>query len=504
MSIDISKLSPDQLERFIHLQSLVDRQQAAAQKVQACRDYYKGEHPVLLTQRQQEFLGKQLTEGEFAFNHNVIRSCVDTLRERLSVEGFTVNGQAAGDDTPDAQLAALLWQWWTDSGMAGQQIRVHRRALRDGLTYVMVDYDQENARPRFALHEVDDGKEGIVLHRDPSDENAVLFGSRYFFTFDLLSPGQTGVERKTVYLPGEIRKYKRNGRVVGQWEPVMDDGDLSWPLPWLDRRGKPVGVATVEFQNPGGSEVEHVAGLQNALNKAWLDLLAAADANGFPILTMNYRDPQPQPVAVQDDDDLEDGDEFIVAPGRALEIFGGTIDRLEASDLGSLIDVVWNVVNAISGVTRTPHQFLRPFLTADIPSGEALKQLESGLVARAKERQLLFGQAWAEAMKLALRVAWTFGDAPEPPKKLNIGVQWADPNTRMERTEAEIAGLHKGLGVPDDAVWSRAGYSPEQVAQFKKNAAAQRAAEIASIAAAARLGQNRSQSQAQPPAQGVA
>ena len=59
--IDISKLSPVQLERFIHMQGLVDRQANEAAKVRALREYYKGEHPIMLTKRQQELL-KEFTE----------------------------------------------------------------------------------------------------------------------------------------------------------------------------------------------------------------------------------------------------------------------------------------------------------------------------------------------------------------------------------------------------------------------------------------------------------
>ena len=56
---------------------------------------------------------------------------------------------------------------------------------------------------------------------------------------------QTGIERKTVYLPGEIRKYERTGlgryhRQRNHLGAVMDDGDLSWPLPWLDVQGMPL------------------------------------------------------------------------------------------------------------------------------------------------------------------------------------------------------------------------------------------------------------------------
>jgi len=78
--IDITLLTPEQLDKFIHLQSIIARQQEEAAKVKAARDYYAGNHPVLLTQRQQEYLGKQLTDGEFAFAHNLVKTVVDTLR----------------------------------------------------------------------------------------------------------------------------------------------------------------------------------------------------------------------------------------------------------------------------------------------------------------------------------------------------------------------------------------------------------------------------------------
>jgi hypothetical protein len=273
---------------------------------------------------------------------------------------------------------------------------------------------------------------------------------------------------------------------------------LAWPLSWYDTQGKPLGVAAIEFANPGGSEIDNIAGLQNALNKAWLDFIAAADASGFPILTANYRDAQPMPNMVTDDDDLEGSDEFIIAPGRLLEIFGGEIKRIDAANLEPMIKAIWSIVDAISGLSRTPQQFLRPFPGIDVPSGEALKQLESGLVKKAEERQLLFGEAWADVMGLAYRVARTFGSGvPDVGNDPVIGVQWADANTRMEAVEAGVAKIHKDLGVPDDAVWAKAGYSPDQIAQFKENARLQRAQEIATIAAAARQTQTNSQNSQQ-------
>lgn len=500
--IDISKLTPEQLERFLHMQAIIDRQASDAAKVRTYRAYYDGDHPVFLTQRQQEYLGPLLAEAELPFNHNLCKVVVDKLRERLFVTGFTVNGEsaAAPDNTEAssaARLAGVLWDWWTANAMNRQQVRQHRRALRDGKAYVMVDFDAGAQRPRFALHKVDDGQAGIVYHRDPSDENQVLFASRYFYTFDPLQPGKTGLERKTVYLPHEIRKYKRSNQALGGWEAVMDDGDLAWPLPWRDRRGQAVGVAAVEFQNPGGSEIKQMGGLQNGLNKSWLDLLAAADANGFPILAANYKDAL---VDIgEEDDGALDSNDLRVSPGRILEIFGGDLKRIEAASLDPMINTLWTVVAAIGGVTSTPQYYLKPILGVDVPSGEALKQLESGLVNKAEERQMEFGASWVEVMALAVRVHNAFAQRPiDVPEPLTIAAQWADPNTRIEKDEAEIAQIHKALGAPDDAVWARAGYKPDEIAAFRERARADRVADVAAIAGALQAQQGRTAPQTNP------
>jgi hypothetical protein len=94
--IDIMRLAPEQLEKYIHLQSIVDRQAADAARVRALRAYYSGEHPVMLTNRQQEFLGPLVDGESFTFAHNLVRVVVNTLAERLSVSGFAVNGVTAG------------------------------------------------------------------------------------------------------------------------------------------------------------------------------------------------------------------------------------------------------------------------------------------------------------------------------------------------------------------------------------------------------------------------
>lgn len=498
----IDKLTPEQLDRYIHLQSIVARQETTQAKVRAYRSYYDGDHPVYLSNRQMEYLGDLGRDVEFSFAHNLVKTVVDTLRERLDVQGFTVNGASAdvGEEdevTEDGALAALMWSWWTENKMPMQQSRAHRRAIRDGETFVMVDYDAATDRPRLSLQSKDDGTVGIVLHRDPERVEDVVFVCKYFYTSDLLNPGATGKERKNVYLPGEIRKYVRDGMVSGGWAKFQDPDDGAWPLPWVDRAGQPLGIPIFEFQNPGGSEIDQIIGLQNAVNKSELDLLAGADAQGFPILVASYAADTMASQAA-DDEDLEGADEFRVAPGRMVELFGGTMQRIPGADLAPMIATVKFFIQAISGVSRTPSYYLEP-VGGDVPSGEALKQLESGLVQRALERQMVFGATWAEIMAMALKVQATFGTGVTPSTDVpDIEVQWRDANTRNDATMAQVATAHKALGVPDEAVWAQAGYSPAQIAAFKQTARDQRMAEVAAIASAIQIQASRNAPQTNP------
>lgn len=469
--IAIDKLTPEQLERLLHMDSIIAEQADAAAKVLALRAYYDGDHPVMLTERQQEFLGPLLDpKAPFPFAHNHVKSIIDTLRERLSVTGINIDGVAEDDTTsPGAVVQQAMWEWWTKARLDSEQIRLYRRALRDGLTYIMVDFDPANMRPRFTLHHVDAGERepGIVLHRDPSDANNVLYATRYFTEFDPLEPGKTGVKRKTVYLPDQIRKYKqaRNG-----WEPVRDAGDATWPIPWTDRTGAPLGIPVIEFANPGGSEVEQIIGLQNALNKAWLDLIAAADTSGFPLVVFDYQEDMGQLSAPTDDADHKGSDEIRLSPARVIEVIKTNVQRLEAADMSQMIAVIDRIEQAISGVSRTPSYYLRPVGGSDVPSGEALKQLESGLVRRAEERQLVFGQSWEDVFALAYRIHQAFGPSLPEVEDMTINVTWADANVRNELAEAQTAEAHQRLGVPQSTLWRRIGYTPEEVEQFQQEA----------------------------------
>jgi len=82
--------------------------------------------------------------------------------------------------------------------------------------------------------------------------------------------------RLNIYTPTEIYKYRPAADGEGEygWAAYREDADPTWPLDW------PVGVVPiVPFRNDddggnwGRSEIDDLIPVQNALNKAVIDLM---------------------------------------------------------------------------------------------------------------------------------------------------------------------------------------------------------------------------------------
>ncbi len=98
--IDLRLLTPEQVERFIHLQALLDRQNANNDLTKQRREYYAGEQDIPITTNQRDYLG--FLENVDTWSFNIVAQVVDAVSERLSVNGFTVNGDGAEDTEDDA------------------------------------------------------------------------------------------------------------------------------------------------------------------------------------------------------------------------------------------------------------------------------------------------------------------------------------------------------------------------------------------------------------------
>jgi hypothetical protein len=238
----------------------------------------------------------------------------------------------------------------------------------------------------------------------------------------------------------------------------------------LGADGQPLGIAAIEFANPGGSEIEQLLPIQDMLNKSDLDLIAAADAAGFRILYASGVEAQ------SDATGTEKG--MTLGPGKLVR-FGDPAARLGAIEPGDpryLVAASKYWIESLAGISRTP-QYLFQAMGADQPSGESLKQQEVGLLHKVQRRQAVFGNAWEDVLYLSFRLHALYRptDAVESgvletvwvsAEEFTDEVAMEQAEATARKTQAEAAMLRQQLGVSQPQLLRELGYTEEQIAQM--------------------------------------
>jgi hypothetical protein len=76
-----------------------------------------------------------------------------------------------------------------------------------------------------------------------------------------------------------------------------------------------------------------------------------------------------------------------------------------------------------------------------------------------------------------------------------VTVTWQDANVRNEVNEVSVAEGHQRLGIPQDELWRKLGYTPEQIEAFKLTKLSDTQAQVAQVAAALRVDASRTGAQ---------
>lgn len=395
------------------------------------RDYYDGLHATMLTARQRAYL--QIKTGQ-EFNDNYCPVVVDALAERLSVTGFTVTG--ADEKQADTQ-SALFGEWWKASRMDETQGDTHTAAIRDGDAYAIVEWDQEHGRPSISFEYAFDGSEGVETVYDPNRRRRALYGWKRWKGDE--------VEFLNVYYPDRVEKYQF---VSEDWQQISSE---SWPslvVPVIHFRNNAGGY------NYGRSELHNVIPQQNALNKAIIDLVAAADTTGFRLYWMTGGDPGEQ--------DVVPGSWIYSTDANAR------LGAIPGEDLSKLIQFRDAFVMEIARVSRTPLSFFQ--LTGQVAAEGTLKQQESGLLARVNKRQIDFGNSWEDVMSLCRRLHNIHSGDPVLDENATIETQWKDAETRDDLGRLQELKIKGEMGIPEEQLWSEMGYTKAQIEDFKNSA----------------------------------
>ena len=407
------------------------------------RQYYNGDHDTALTDRLKKFLPPRLQ-----FRDNYMNVVVDALSERLKVIGFNADDEDFGE---------WAWDLWRHNRMDYTQVVVHTETIMLGDSYVLCDWDDKNERPRFTHQPA----EMIIPHYDETTRQ-IDWASKKWIQKKL---GEEPETRLNLYYPDKVEKYIARG---GVWRRHSDDLDYSWPVPWLDRSGEPLGIPLVHFRNRplgqdfGQSEIINLIPMQDLLNKSLIDLTMILDTLAFPqryTLNVNHG-----------------ASRLDILPGSVTEFHseydGGQVGQWSAANVDGPLRSIEAIVQHIAGTSRTPQHLFQ--VVGGAPSGEALKTSESGLVQKAQQRMINFGNSWEDCLTIAARIQETFGASVADLSELVFNTTWDDPETRNEQNHMEALKAKAELGVTKRQIWRELGYTQEQIDQMDIDGAMER------------------------------
>ncbi|MEV2279187.1 phage portal protein [Nocardiopsis sp. NPDC049922] len=394
--------------------------------------YYDSEERVLA------FAQKKFAEefgGMFVdWRDNFCSLVVDSISERLNVRGFRMSEQPEADK--DAQ------EIWQRNFLDADSNAAHIAALVSGRSYLAVWGDKDD-NPIISPETSSE----VVVQYKPGSRRELQAGLKQY-------RDDWGTDYCTLWTPEAVYTSTRGAGKNGWGDPKRESNPLGVvPLVALENRARL--RRTIPY-----SEIHPVIPLQDAITKIAADAIVASEFAAYPQRVLAG-------IEIPVD---ENGNE--IAPVRAaidrmflLEDKDARWGQFEAADLNNYVNLINMLVQHISTISRVPpHYFL--INGGQAPSGESIQSAEAGLVAKARERQLHFGEAWEQAMRLAFKVK---GDSRA--EAWHAETIWDDPEYRSEGVRVDaLVKLRQGLGVPRKQLWEDYGYTPSQIERFEQMA----------------------------------
>lgn len=347
------------LDHPIHEQIDTAREAAAADVPPDVRDYYDGKQPPVVTPEERNALGDRANRELI---ENMLQRCVDTIAGRLLFDRYVVD---------DDDVQGALDTFAAKNHLSRRMISNTVRALVDGNAANSMAWDKEAGRPVVYQEPWWDGKEGTYVE---TSENGVEEWAVKEWT------DSNDTSRRTVYLPDRILRYSKEGEA---WVPYPDANEFMQM--WTKGEGgPPLGVPVIHFGNVGAassvygsSKIEPMLGLQDALNGALFDIVAAQAMTAFGIYTATGVDASTSGLHV--------------GPGRLwkTENKDAEFGLLSGAAMDSLLDGYRTIRMAIASQFPVAEHII----SGDWPSGLAMVKAESQMTGYVK----LLGDTWAPA-----------------------------------------------------------------------------------------------------------
>jgi hypothetical protein len=379
------------------------------------------------------------------------RIVVDSLEERLDVEGFRAGGERADEG---------LWNLWQSCDLDEWSQMGHLEALLYKQSYAIAWKDRD----------------GLRVSVESSAEVAVqsLPGRSRELSAALKRWHDGSKWRAALYLPDRVETYAADGDPS---RPAPRNALLWVPdAPVVRHSAGVVPVAT--FTNrprldalAGRSEIADVIPLAQAVNKLATDMMVTSEyhamprrwATGIQVPADGAERERLQAEAAAYWEQATKSKTWLAGQGVSFGQFA-------TADLSNFVNAIGMLTGQIAAIAGLPPHYLGVNGSDSNPaSADAIRSAEASLVKRAKRKQRQFGGSWERIMRVAKALDLNTSVDALPEQYARIETIWRDPETPTVAQSADAAvKLTQGdtpVITPETAQEVYLGFSPEQIAQ---------------------------------------
>lgn len=410
------------------------------------------------------------------------RLYVDSIAERQEAQGFRVKTMqaaaqtattvstspaagassttppAAGSSAPAAATdpASILWDWWQYNDLDVYSTLGHTEALVHGRAYITISQADpkvdlfwdptvpiikvESAHNLFAVTEPRTGsvRQAIRVIYDETGSNVVS---------------------ATLYLPLSTTVWIKQDNEFAVLQAIPHNLGVVPVVPLTNR--------TLLSDTLGTSQITpELRSATDAASRILMDMQGAAEILAVPqryFFGVNAAE-----VGVDPDTGLKNWDAYL---GRILAFKdpNGKAGQFTAAELMNFVAALDAIDKKTAAYTGLPPQYLS-YSSANPASAEAIKASEARLVKLCERKNLLFGGAWEQVMRIATAVMGG-GLQSIDPGLYRLEMIWADPSTPTYAAKADGATklYANGMGpIPKEQARIDMGYSVEARLQMQE------------------------------------
>jgi SPP1 Gp6-like portal protein len=432
------------------------------------RQYYEGQHRLKLTSEMRKMM--QITDERLdRYNANYCGMVVSQMADRLTVDTIeaiepspsnaTLNPSATGISVghPSTERGENAAQQWVDDLLKanrfdGLQIDVREAALRDGITFVLSEFDDDLQRVCLYHELAWDGDCGTMVVYDRQGREIVA-GVKVWYEGEY--------RRANIYYRNSLERYTYELVQIDEGGQKSEEYQLKLMSNPEDttRDGVEPGVPIIPFFNKskkGSSELVDVIPLQDSLNSTLISAVMNALLTAFSILfAKGFKPPSgitPGMIihAMIDDGN---GNPYSSESKDAAEAVAALMDtydlvRIQPGEVEPLIKQCEFIIKQIGTVSLTPVPGL---MGGDSQSGEALQERRIGQLGKVNAAQVRLGNSWENVIELSHTQQEVFGKTM-PPESAGWNCRWKSAEIRNDVNILKAAELLQKWGFTREAL----------------------------------------------------